>query len=180
MMSDHSLATCSALIDPARVVDQVVVADIAPSAFHRMVPVDGPNYGRRVDAAIIRDRMMHDQCTHVAILGCPCHPAFVSTPLRAGDDRGHASGPEFGLCEATGLWPRAGVCKRGTDVAQCGARAAGRGDHGDAVLQVLRLSEHELGAQQPCVVRVVRLAFLHVPRAPRHVIQARARLHRDR
>src|SRR5207249_4411238 len=78
--------------DVAELVDDVVVANVAPAARDRVVVVDGADRCRDVVPAVIRDRVVDDELLHLLVARRPVHEAFVRGPLLAREDPRGAGG----------------------------------------------------------------------------------------
>src|ERR1700716_3067221 len=73
---DDVVATRAPRPDGAELVDQVVVANVAPAARDRVEVIDGADRGGDVAAAVIGDGVMDDRLLHALVLGGPFHQAL--------------------------------------------------------------------------------------------------------
>src|SRR5205823_3023095 len=76
-----------ALVDPALLVDEEVVADVVPAVGPGVVGVDGPHGLGRVGVVVGRHRVVDDQLGDRGELGVALAHPFVGPPLPAPDDR---------------------------------------------------------------------------------------------
>ena len=123
------------LVDVARLIDEEVVADVAPAANHGVEVVRGADGRGGVRVAIAPGRVVDDQSLYrpeLEPLDGLAEPVeaqrLVGTPLLAGDDRGWATPPVGAADIGTAMDRRATVARRDPMIAtvQGDQRQAGR------------------------------------------------------
>ena len=78
----------AALVDPALLVDEEVVADVVPAVAPGVVGVDRPDGLGRVGVVVLRHRVVHHELRDRGELGLPLAHPLVGPPPRPGDDLG--------------------------------------------------------------------------------------------
>src|SRR6185503_15502477 len=67
--------------DVAELVDEIVVANVAPPAGDRVEVIDGADRGGNVGPAVIGDGVVDDRLLHALVLGHPLHERLVRAPV---------------------------------------------------------------------------------------------------
>ncbi len=90
--SDDVVAAGSTGPDVAELVDQVVVANVAPAARDGVEVIDGADRRGDVAAAVIGDGVVDDRLLHALVLGHPLHEGLVGAPVLPREDLLRAGG----------------------------------------------------------------------------------------
>ena len=159
----------------AELVDDVVVANVAPAACHRVVVVDRADRGGDVRAAVVGDGVVHDRLLHGVVARHPLHEPLIGRPIGAredprGADRRRARDGWIGERARDVLRGAGDVVEKARDRAgvEIGDVHEGDADAGnvrrvarrqpDAVLRVARVRHGELRRRVP----LVRVGVGHV------------------
>src|SRR5207247_11136233 len=89
---DDVVAARPAGPDVAELVDEVVVANVAPATRDGVEVIDGAQRGGDVAAAVIGDGVMDDRLLDALVLGRPPHEPLVGAPVLPREDLLRAGG----------------------------------------------------------------------------------------
>src|SRR5204863_8027355 len=98
--ADDVVATGATGPDVAVLVDEVVVANVAPASGHGVEVVDRADRGRDVGAAVVTGGVVDDGLLHALVLRRPVQERLVGAPVRAGQDLGRADRRSRGVALA--------------------------------------------------------------------------------